>query len=323
LSQPKEEGAGGGALWVIGLMVGIIAIIWIGSALLVARQLRFPVAYRRPLSNRQFAPLPASIRNPEEFADPRGAARVDFQDVVIERKDGAKLRAWFIEGPSRAPIILLHGLGGDRRQMLPYMKFLHQSGFPVLMIDSINSGQSDDLGNGTGYGWNERADVLAGEAKLHSMGFDQIGALGISQGAAEAILAQSEQHGLEAIVSDSSYSNLGRLLRRIPSITMMNPLFSRTVLWATRITLGRSVDEISPEQAASNLGGCALMVIQGREDQLVTLGDARAIFEAAGQPKELWIVDKATHTAALSIDPRGYAERVDKFFDQYLPRRQQ
>ncbi|HEY2665067.1 MAG TPA: alpha/beta fold hydrolase [Candidatus Binataceae bacterium] len=315
----KEQGAQGGALWVVLLMVAIVVLIWSGSALLVAQQLRFPPSYRRPRTDHQFAPLPATIANPTEFADPKAAAGAEFEDLAIERKDGARLRAWFIAGENQTPIILLHGLGGDRRQMLPYMRFLHAAGFPVLMIDSINSGQSDDLGTGVGYGWSERADVLASEAKLQAMGFARIGALGISQGAAEAILAQSERHGLAAIVSDSAYSNLGQLLRGIPSIAMMNPLFTRTVLWAARIGLGQSVDQISPAQAAANLQ-CALMVIQGREDKLVTVADAKAIFAASRQPKELWIVDKARHTGALRLDPKEYANRVDQFFKAHLSR---
>ena len=316
-SLVKHKSAAGGALWVILLMVGIVALIWIGSALLVAHELRFPPSYRRPRGGHQFTPLPVSIANPSEFTDPKTAADVEYRDLIIERQDRAKLWAWFVAGKNQTPIILLHGLGGDRRQMLPYMKFLHTAGFPVLMIDSINSGQSDNLGTGAGYGWSERADVLASEAELRSMHFERIGALGVSQGGAEAILAQSERPGLAAIVSDSAYSNLGALLRGIPSIAMMNPLFARTVLWATQMGLGRSVERISPAEAAKSLR-CPLMVIQGGADKLVTVADAKAIFAAAAEPKELWIVDNAKHAEALFLEPQEYADRVGEFFKAHL-----
>ena len=41
-------------------------------------------------------------------------------------------------------------------------------------------------------------------------------------------------------------------------------------------------------------------------------------FAAAGQPKELWEVPGAGHTAGISGHPQEYERRVTQFFDSWL-----
>ncbi|HEY5528611.1 MAG TPA: hypothetical protein VIL51_04070 [Thermoleophilia bacterium] len=41
-------------------------------------------------------------------------------------------------------------------------------------------------------------------------------------------------------------------------------------------------------------------------------------FAAAGQPKELWEVPGAGHTAGISAHPPEYERRVTQFFDSWL-----
>ena len=121
---------------------------------------------------------------------------------------------------------------------------------------------------------------------------------------------------LAAIISDSSYAHLGPLLQRMPPLDSLNPLFDRTVLWEVGLMSGRAIGNLDPAQAASLLGGCPLMVINGADDPLVPPADAHQIFAAATGPKELWIVPKAGHAAALAVDPDQYARRVKAFLAQ-------
>lgn len=306
------------ALMVPAAMAGVIAAIWLAMATLVAHQLRFPPGYQPPRADHAFAPLAQWIPDRQQLTNPRVACGADFEQLELRRTDGLMLRAWFVAGSRPAAIILLHGAGADRRLMLPYLKFIHRAGYPALMVDSVGAGQSQDSGHGMGYGWREQGDVAAAMAALKARGFSRIGALGVSQGAGAAIFAQARDHALAAIVADSAFANLAGLLRRTPPLSQLNPFFIDTVLWETGLMLGRAPARIAPARAAARLGGCALLVIQGSRDRLVSAGDAQAIYAAATGPKELWIAEGAGHAGSIYIAPDQYARRVEQFFERYL-----
>lgn len=295
-------------LAVAGIFIGTVVALWIGLATIGARRICFP-----PFYNAHHRESSAS-----RDVTPKSVLGVDFESVTIRRRDGLKLAGWFVPGEKKAAIILLHEAGGTRRWMLADLRFVHADGFPALVIDELDHGDSDDIGRGVGYGWRERGDVLAATDELRARGFAKIGALGKSQGAAAAILAQADSPVLAAIVADSSYADLGALLRRQPQIASLNPAFAMTMLWETRFWLGRSPDDISPEQAATRLRNGALFVIQGADDRLVPVSDAEAIYKAARCEKQIWIVPSAGHTQALAVAPDEYARRVTAFFDRYL-----
>jgi uncharacterized protein len=44
----------------------------------------------------------------------------------------------------------------------------------------------------------------------------------------------------------------------------------------------------------------------------------RALYQAASAPKQYWIVPDAGHAQSFAIDPGGYMEQVDAFFDTHL-----
>lgn len=322
-SAEHRTGARGGRarlalLTVPAAMAAVIAAIWLVTATLVAHQLRFPPGYCPPRSDGTLAPLAPWLPDREQLIDPRTACGADFEALELRRADGLRLSAWFVAGRVPAAIILLHGAGSDRRLMLPYLKFLHRAGYPALLVDSIDAGRSQDSGHGVGYGWREQDDVAAAVAALRGRGFRRIGALGVSQGAAAAIFAQSRSHALVAIVADGAFANLARLLRRTPPLSQLNPYFIDTVLWETGLALGRAPARIAPAQAAARIGGCALLVIQGSRDRLVSVADAQAIYAAASGPRELWIVAGAGHAGSIYTAPGQYARRVERFFARYL-----
>ncbi len=307
------------------VLLGTAVAIWFGLATVAARRVAFPAAlYTRPNHG---GPPPDWTTHPE-LADPRAAFGVDFQNLTIARRDGLKLAAWWIPASKPAGIVIMHGAGNNRHDMLPFAKFLHAAGYPVIALDEIDHGDSDDAGWGVGYGWRQRDDVLAAVAELRARGVRQIGALGFSQGAAAAIFAQAESNdgsngSLAAIASDSAYADLGAMMRQMPSIAGLNPLFTDTIFFESGFWIGASPDRIAPAEAAGHLGGCALMVIHGAADTLVPVANAEAIYTAARGDKELWhkeiwIVPKADHIEAFATGPDEYSRRVTSFFDRYL-----
>ena len=61
-------------------------------------------------------------------------------------------------------------------------------------------------------------------------------------------------------------------------------------MWEAQFWFGRKLDKISPETDAGNLGSCALLIIQNRDDQVTPLADGQAILAAAGFNAQMWTV---------------------------------
>jgi len=62
----------------------------------------------------------------------------------------------------------------------------------------------------------------------------------------------------------------------------------------------------------------ALLVIATREDRLISWRQGAALFQAAGEPKELWIVEGAGHADAYVAEPVAYRERVLSFLERHI-----
>ena len=60
------------------------------------------------------------------------------------------------------------------------------------------------------------------------------------------------------------------------------------------------------------------LLIVGAEDQHTTLEESRRMFDAAGEPKELWVVNAAKHVDLYLVAQKEYEQRVVGFFGNYL-----
>jgi len=64
---------------------------------------------------------------------------------------------------------------------------------------------------------------------------------------------------------------------------------------------------------------CPVLVIAGSADQRTTLSESRRLFEAAPEPKELWVVQGAAHVDLYRFAGKEYENHVLLFFQRYLP----
>lgn len=56
----------------------------------------------------------------------------------------------------------------------------------------------------------------------------------------------------------------------------------------------------------------------GTKDEHTTLEESLELYEAAAQPKSLWILEGARHQDFLAYDPKGYEIRVILFLQIHL-----
>jgi uncharacterized protein len=93
-------------------------------------------------------------------------------------------------------------------------------------------------------------------------------------------------------------------------------LGSRLALAAANLRAGARLR--SPIDRVGEVAPRGLLLISPEEDQLVSATQARRLFDAAHEPKELYSVPGAGHADAHSADRQAYERRVLDFLARYL-----
>ena len=247
-----------------------------------------------------------------------GAVPADFpsttQTVNFLALDGIKLSGWFVPcDNATVAVVLLHGNGGSRRQVMARVGLFHDAGYAVLLYDARGHGLSE--GDKVSAGWFETADLLGALDFVRTKGLHKFGCLGISQGAATVALAAERLPPEVAwVILESSYPNMRDALDRrfrnylhLPG-WLAGGLFMPFAEWR----LGVAIDDIAPIKHIQNLT-CPVFILGGTHDQHTLLESTRALFNAAKAPKELWLVAGATHVDLYGFAQQEYARRILAF----------
>lgn len=292
------------ALKRVGAALGIGALSYFAGGLFVSWRLnRFPPSMRK-----RYAMTPWELQ-------------VTYESVRLVTEDGVELAAWHLPAadPSAPVAVALHGYRGERSEVLGISSYLWRHGYRVMMPDFRGRGGSGRERISMG-AWEVRdlAAVLdwVGERYPRS----PIGLVGYSMGGAVALMEGGRHEGVKAMVTDCAYATqssvlsygVKRLIRlRGDFILPAAALFHRSY---RRPAFG----EVAPIDHAPEWRGKALFFIGSPEDDMVSPDDARRLFEAASEPKALWMVRGASHCGAYFVDRPRYCRLVHQFLDHYL-----
>ena len=296
-------------------LFGLGGALWLGAATFVTYHLLHPPFLDGGRGD-VFMGSQTAANHPLPAGDPKSCCDAQFEEVRIADAAGASTPGWYVPGTLPSAVLLIPASGGSRRAMLPYLKFIHSVGLPVLAIDSPDLSRAR-----SGWGWDGRDIVAAAASMLHARGHPHLAALGISEGAAAALIVQAETPSFDAIIADSSFATLGAMLRRYPSLAGLNPAFLETIMWELGRALGRNVEEISPQAAAAKLGQCALLVIADDRDPITPESDGKQILLADGDvtARDSYFASGEGHGDAFEVDPELYQKAVTDFLARSLP----
>jgi dienelactone hydrolase len=276
-----------------------------------------PVFLLWRISERALHPRPRpEDHSLEDFALP-------VEEVSFLSRDGTLLAGWFIPPlAARAPgIVLSHGHGRSRLELLPHADFLHHAGFAVLAFDYRYRGASG--GAAVTMGLREQDDLRAAIdylAARQEVDRARIGVLGMSMGAVVAILVAARDERVRAVVAECPYSGheaiMTRALRhyfRLPSFPLA-PLAHRLIEWrlGERLDVPRAVDrvgEIAPRP---------IFVIADERDAVIGWDESKRVFDAARGPKRFWLVPGADHACGWQAAGEEYERRVLAFLGEAL-----
>jgi uncharacterized protein len=256
---------------------------------------------------------------PELEGDPSTPADLGlpYEEVRFTTEDGVTLDGWLIpaERETRASVIVLHGFTGHRLPELAAVVPWLRRRYHVLQFDFRGHGASG--GRLVTMGAFEQRDVAAAVGFLAGRGLGPVALMGISMGAAIAIIA-APKLPVAAVVADGPYAQLAHpIANRMREIGYpLAWIGSRLIVAAAWLRAGIALP--SPLSAVPHVAPRGLLLIGARDDRLISWRQAQALYEAAGEPKELYVVDGAAHAEAWATAGPTYEQRVLSFLARHL-----
>jgi fermentation-respiration switch protein FrsA (DUF1100 family) len=232
-------------------------------------------------------------------------------DVRITAPDGTALHAQYLpaQAPLRGTVLFLHGNAENLSSHIHMVTWLPAAGYAVLALDYRGYGESAGSAGIDGV----HQDAAAALAWLVARGTAETGPLivyGQSLGASVAIylVATSPlRTHVSALIADSAFSSYRRIAReKLDAFWLSWPLqWPLSWLISDRYAAIDVVARISP---------IPLLLLQGDADAVVDVSHARRLYEAAHEPRQLWIVPGGHHIDAVRRPQ--IRERLIDYLDQ-------
>ncbi|HSH03243.1 MAG TPA: alpha/beta hydrolase [Anaerolineae bacterium] len=249
-------------------------------------------AYTRPANHAFTTPIPAG-----------------YQTAQFTSADGIQLHGWYHPPQNDMVIILLHGYGANRTEMLGRAAMLTQHQFGVLLYDLRGHGYS--LAPQRSYGWQDTADVTAAIDYLQNLSNPpaKIGLFGFSMGGQIALRSALEHDEIAAIVVDGP---AGANLADVPPSSVGGWL-KQFDGWLGLQILEWYIGQSAPPAIISQIKAIAPRPILfiGVDNELPT---AAWYYEHAAEGKTLWQIPDSHHGQAPQTHPREYEQKLITFF---------
>jgi fermentation-respiration switch protein FrsA (DUF1100 family) len=226
---------------------------------------------------------------------PQGQEFRGLQTVELVSEDGNRSLAWYWPGEKPLTLVYFGGNGGNRADRLDWARDFHRLGYGLLLLDYRGYGGNPGTPTETGLYRDARAALgwLGRESDQKLAYFGE----SLGSGVAVEMATRVTPAGLIIQSGFSSAVDVGK--SRYPFLPvefLMKDRFDSLV----KI---RGVD-------------CPLLAIHGDKDRTVPLRLGRALFEAAGEPKDWLLVPGAAHNDVSGVGGQSYWKKIDAFLQE-------
>eukprot|EP00750_Incisomonas_marina_P009712 INCI16082.2.p1 GENE.INCI16082.2~~INCI16082.2.p1 ORF type:complete len:376 (-),score=42.92 INCI16082.2:332-1459(-) len=238
-------------------------------------------------------------------------------------------------------VVFVHGGGRDRRAFLRHTPLVCEAaGYSALLYDARGHGASDLDHVGLSMGIREHEDAMAAvNFARGTLGFESVVLIGTSVGAYSSILATARlpEEAVLGVIAENPFTSIrdnvrGIVLnlacrrvvcrRRERLVKLASPcrwVMDHLVWWLVARSLGKAA-HLPNNEALTVIEGIRqpLLLMHGDSDHLIHHDHTHALFEAAAEPKDVWIAPEADHCALLNVHPEEYERRVLGFLEARL-----
>jgi fermentation-respiration switch protein FrsA (DUF1100 family) len=246
-----------------------------------------------------------------------------WEEVRFSTSDGLELGGWFIPPDARgdgAILIFVHGHSANREEFLDEALMLTRYGYGSLLIDLRNHGQSEGFITTLGYA--EVEDVRAAVDYVLTRpeaNPERIGLVGHSMGGATVIQAAARMPQVRAVISHSAYASLTDVVKRGTQVYGLPSFpFASLIVWFGELQSGIKANEVRPIDEVVRIAPRAVLFIHGEQDTSIHVINSLNLYQAAEEPKALYLIPNAGHTGLFEANPSEYESQVVDFLDTYL-----
>jgi uncharacterized protein len=244
----------------------------------------------------------------------------------LRSSDGVRLAGWYVPaasaiGPAEATVVVVHGWGSNKSNMLGRAATLHDV-YNLVLVDLRNHGQSG--GTQTTQGVLEGADVTAAvDWLVANKAPASIALLGVSMGGATVLNAADSDARVEAIIIESTHATIAgaaqaRLDRAGYPLALPG---SWAILLGGLVRTGLDMSVADPVNAVARLDDRPLLLISGAADDTIGATDMEEILAAAqeaGVAASLEVCEGAGHAMSPEVCPEAYPSWVLGFLERSL-----
>ncbi|HEX8732917.1 MAG TPA: alpha/beta fold hydrolase [Ktedonobacterales bacterium] len=271
------------------------------------------------VAHRLTAPNPSTYM--DDFTMTPFETGVPFERVRIPaRTTDRSLVGWWFPRPETDRVLIgCTGYRGSKSDLIGIGSALWRAGYNILLFDYHGHGSAH--GAPVTLAYRELQDFFAALAYVQRrLPGGRIGVFGFSMGAAIAILGAAERPEVRAVLADSSFASHTAVVRHAVEQTIHLPgaPFTAIADYFLARRAGYRGRDVAPERVIARIAPRPVLLIHGTDDEMIPVTHAYRLFEAAREPKDLWIAPAANHCGAYFIDRPAYCERAAAFFDAAL-----
>ncbi|QDK47526.1 phospholipase [Bdellovibrio sp. ZAP7] len=229
---------------------------------------------------------------------------LQYEDVHFKTASGDDIHGWYFasrQKESKGTILFFHGNAENLSSHFMMFYWLPNEGYNYFIFDYPGYGESS--GTATPESTVEAGVAAAAWLKANRETRPLI-FYGQSLGgivAMQTAMKIKDQHAIRNIVVDGSFSSYQKMGKRVLSRSYWTWLFQPL----SYVLLS---DAQSPEPI-DRFPPIPLLIIHGENDPVIEVESSREMYEAARDPKELWIVRNGHHGDLFEVNNRELRQK--------------
>ncbi len=232
-----------------------------------------------------------------QFVNDPATQRLAPEEVRFTSSDGVKLYGWYFRRPeARGTILVCHGNVENLSTHVKLDLWLVEAGYNLFIFDYRGYGRSEGQPDVKGVHLDAEAALETLLTRLPRPGTDRIIVFGKSLGGAIAtnVVATSPYKArVKALIIDSAFSDYRMIARE--------KIADSIIGWPFQYPLSFLVnDDYSPIKKIRDIAPIPVLIVFGTGDRIVPGHHSRLLYEAAREPKELWVSMVPGHVRSFS-----------------------
>jgi alpha-beta hydrolase superfamily lysophospholipase len=244
-----------------------------------------------------------------------------YEDVTVTNRHGLQLVGWYVPPRNGAVIMVQHGGFEDRPTALPEAKLLYERGYGVLFttIEAHDLSEGEVLGPSAD-AWQDIDAWCRFLLTREDLDRDRIGIFAKSYGGLLAIQCAARNQAVKAVAVDCAIASLKDLIEvTSTAFTGLPPFpFAPMVQFWVERAIGFRFEDVTAIDWIGRISPRPVLLMQGGRDELIPVNSGQRLYDAAGEPKELWFEAEVRHNEFAERMPQAFQERIAGFFDRCL-----